>query len=197
MKNKVCRICRRQEVKLYLKGQKCYTEKCPLINKSYPPGRHGKTKRVRKTNYLIRLREKQKLRKIYFMKERQFRRFFEKAQKVKGNTAGTLIQLLERRLDNILYRAGFSKSRRNARQIILHGHVIVNGRKVDKPSYTISPEEVIGFKDENNITPEQKTIPKWLEADPERKTVRVLRLPEMEDIDYDTNVSLVVEFYSR
>lgn len=196
MLRKVCKICRREGQKLYLKGQKCYSEKCSIERRPYIPGQHGKVIRMRKTDYFIRLREKQKLKRIYFVDEKQFARFFKLALKHRGNTGAAFLQLLERRLDNVVYRAGFACSRRSAKQLVSHGHVKVNGGKVNIPSYLVNIGDVISPKRANG---ERGNIdhPTWLEVDPDRNEARVVRLPERQDIDYEIKESLIVEFYSR
>lgn len=195
MERKVCRICRRERQKLYLKGSKCYAEKCPFERRPYPPGQHGKMTRFTKTDYGIRLREKQKIKNMYFMDEKQFKRFFNMALRAKGNTGVTLLTLLERRLDNMVYRAGFASSRRMARQFVAHGHVKVNGNKVDIPSYLVDVGDKISVKTSTNER--NKPAPAWLEVNEDAKEVVVLRLPDKSDIDYDVNESLIIEFYSR
>ena len=197
--NSVCRYCRRSGMKLYLKGQKCYTEKCPFEKRPYPPGQHGRARRfIRFSEYGIRLNEKQKLKRYFFMREKQFKRFFDMAQKAKGNTGEKFIELLERRLDNVVFRAGFARSRRHARQIISHGHVKVNGRKVDIPSFLVKVGDEIEVKKE--IIPDELSVkpPSWIDVGgPDGNRVRILRLPERKDFDLKIDESLIIEFYSR
>jgi len=204
----VCRICRREGVKLYLKGERCYTSKCAMDRRPYPPGMHGpERRRVKLSDYGIRLREKQRLRRIYGVMERQFRRYFEMASKAKGMTGPTLITILERRLDNVVYRLGFASSRAQARQLVTHGHFTVNGRKIDIPSYLVKPGDVIAVKEESRDKPyfkalaetlAQASVPSWLSLDPLTMSGKVLEIPRREDItDIPVNEQLVVEFYSR
>ena len=197
--NAVCRYCRRAGMKLYLKGQKCYTEKCPFEKRPYPPGQHGRTKRfVRFSEYGVRLNEKQKLKRYFFMREKQFKRFFDMAQKAKGNTGEKFIELLERRLDNVVFRAGFARSRRHARQIVSHGHVKVNGRKVDIPSFLVKVGDEIEVKKE--LIPDDISVkpPSWIDVGgPDGNRARILRLPERKDFDLKIDESLIIEFYSR
>ncbi len=193
----VCRKCRRYGMKLFLKGQKCFTEKCPFEKRPFPPGFHGKTRRFAKmSDYAIRFFEKQRLKNYYFMSEEQFRRFFDMAQKVKGNTGIKFIELLERRLDNVLFRAGFALSRRHARNIVSHGFVKVNGLRTDIPSYIVDLGDEIEV--EKSVIP-QSTIaktPGWIEKIDEGK-IKVSRLPERQDFDLKINENYIIEFYSR
>ncbi|MDR7417178.1 MAG: 30S ribosomal protein S4 [Armatimonadota bacterium] len=201
----VCRLCRREGVKLYLKGEKCYTDKCPLVKRPYPPGMHAGSVRRKASEYGLRLREKQKLRRIYGVYERQFRRYFEEAAKAKGVTGTRLLQLLETRLDNVVYRLGLASSRKEARQAIVHGHIAVDGRKVTIPSYQVRPGQTIGLtgrgrhNERIQVLLESRSTrpPSWLEFDPETATGRVLALPSREEIDVPVQEQLVVEFYSR
>ncbi|MCS7253047.1 MAG: 30S ribosomal protein S4 [Armatimonadota bacterium] len=206
----VCRLCRREGVKLFLKGNKCLT-KCTLENRSYPPGINPELKRVKKpTDYGLRLREKQKAKRIYNMTENQFKRFFEMAEKqakrARGLVGEHLLQLLERRLDNVVYRLGFALSRRHARQLVRHRHVLVNGRIVDIPSYIVDVGDVIKITDKSMDIPEIQeaiemtgswSIPPWLLRDINNYEGRVLALPTRDQIDVPVNEQLIVEFYSR
>jgi len=200
----VCRLCRREGVKLFLKGEKCIT-KCILDRRRKPPGQHGELRR-KQTEYGKRLREKQKLRRIYNVREEQFVRYFEMAIKMPGNTGENFLQLLERRLDNVVYRLGFALSRNHARQLVVHGHITVNGRTVDIPSYLVDIGDVIGVKEDTRDNPDVQralevrgewTVPKWLSRDTETLTGRVLSLPTRDQIDVPVDENLVVEFYSR
>ncbi|MCS7172794.1 MAG: 30S ribosomal protein S4 [Armatimonadetes bacterium] len=201
----VCRLCRREGVKLYLKGEKCYTDKCPLVKRPYPPGMHAGSVRRKASEYGLRLREKQKLRRIYGVYERQFRRYFEEAAKAKGVTGTRLLQLLETRLDNVVYRLGLAGSRKEARQTIAHGHIAVDGRKVTIPSYQVRPGQTISLTERGRRNERIQVLlesrsarpPSWLEFDPEAATGRVLALPSREEIDVPVQEQLVVEFYSR
>lgn len=200
----VCRLCRREGLKLYLKGEKCYTDKCPVAKRAKPPGMHPPTRR-KASEYAIRLREKQKLRRIYGVQEAQFRRTFQEAARFKGVTGTQLLQLLESRLDNVVYRLGLASSRKEARQLVSHGHVSVNGRKVTIPSYLVRPGEVIGLTPRGQRNSRIRLLaesggrqpPGWLEFDPQRMEGRVLTLPGREAVDVPVQEQLVVEFYSR
>jgi small subunit ribosomal protein S4 len=201
----VCRLCRREGVKLFLKGAKCLTDKCPLEHRNYPPGQHGQ-RRVKVTEYGIRLREKQKLRRIYGIMERQFRSYFYRATRMPGLTGENLVKLLESRLDNVVYRLGFGSSRREARQLVLHGHFLVNGRKVNIPSYLLKPGDVIEVREkskdlvriqESLELAENRGLLPWLDLDVEAKRGVFRASPQFEDIPLQVDVSLIVELYSR
>jgi len=204
----VCKLCRREGEKLYLKGERCYT-KCPLDKKNYPPGQHGPTRRTRRkvSDYGRQLREKQKVRRIYGVYERQFRRYFRQAVQAKGMTGSALLQLLERRLDNVVFRMGLASSRAQARQLVTHGHIMVNGHKVDIASYSVRPGDVITVKERSRKSPYFKELaedfgkrqspPKWLSLNPDEMSATVVALPEREDIDSTINEQLIVEYYSR
>lgn len=206
----VCRLCRREGIKLFLKGNKCLT-KCTLEKRPYPPGINPELRRVRKpTDYGLRLREKQKAKRIYGITETQFERFFEMAEKLAKKTKGLvgecLLQLLERRLDNVVYRLGFALSRRHARQLVRHRHVLVNDRVVDIPSYLVDVGDVIKIRDKSRDIPEIQeaiemtgswSIPAWLSRDANNYEGRVLALPTRDQIDVPVNEQLIVEFYSR
>ncbi len=204
-----CKLCRREGIKLYLKGEKCYTEKCPLEKRNYPPGQHGFAKRRPKlTTFGVRLREKQKVKRIYGVSEKMFRKYFQEAKRLarlgKGFTGQNLMKILERRLDNVLYRSGIAVSRAQARQIISHGFVFVNDRNVDIPSYLIKINDVIKFKPKvlNIVKPhidnsKNSFIPSWLSVDFNNLTIKILREPERNDIEYPIEDNLIVEYYSR
>jgi small subunit ribosomal protein S4 len=205
----VCKLCRREGTKLFLKGDRCFSPKCPLEGKNYPPGQHGPTRRFRRkvSDYGRQLREKQKVRRIYGVYERQFRRYFRQAVKAKGMTGTALLQLLERRLDNVTYRMGLASSRAQARQLVTHGHIWVNGHKVDIASYSVRPGDVIAvsersrkdryFKALAEDFGKKQTPPKWLSVNQADMTASVVALPEREDIDITINEQLIVEYYSR
>lgn len=204
----VCRLCRREEEKLYLKGEKCYTEKCPVSRRPYAPGMHGKRAQFRRrtSEYGLQLREKQKARRIYGLLEAQFRRYFAEAERQTGVTGTNLLRMLEARLDNVVYRLGFGVSRNQARQIVLHGHVEVNGRKVNIASYQVKPGDVIAVRERSRRRPEYRelaqalegrAVPDWLEIDAARLTGRVRSMPTREAIDIPLREQLIVEFYSR
>jgi len=203
----VCRLCRREQEKLFLKGTKCNTEKCPITRRNYAPGQHGQMKsRTKLSNYGIQLREKQKVRRIYGVLERQFRRYFVIASKTKGVTGKVLLQLLERRLDNVIFRLGIGISRAQARQIVRHNFVLVNGKRVNIPSYLVSKDDAIKISakekaknklNENLELSKDRTVPAWLEFDGKDFLAKVLRLPEKEDIQQPIEEQLIVEFYSK
>ena len=202
----VCKICRREGEKLYLKGERCYTDKCPVERRPYAPGQHGKNRRGKLSEYGIQLREKQKVKSIYGILERQNRRYFKIATKMQGIAGENYLQLLERRLDNVVYRLGFATSRSEARQFVLHGHIRVNGRKVNIPSYLVDVEDVITVKESSRKLPRFKEVfeinadlkvPDWLSVDMEKAEGKVLALPTRDDIDYPVEENLIVEFYSR
>lgn len=200
-----CRLCRREGVKLFLKGDRCYSEKCALERRNYAPGQHGQIRR-KPTEYGLHLREKQRLRRYYGLMEGQFRHIFQQAARRKGVTGEALLQLLELRLDNVVYRLGFAQSRRQARQLVSHGHFTVNGRKVDVPSYRLRPGDVVGVREgskdvalirDNVAASGGRGVPSWLELAPERLEGRVLAVPSRDQIDAPVHEHLVVEHYSR
>ncbi|MCD6540597.1 30S ribosomal protein S4 [Candidatus Bipolaricaulota bacterium] len=199
-----CRLCRREGTKLFLKGDRCYSDKCAMNRRPFPPGQHGRFRR-RLTGYAIRLREKQKLKRIYGIREEQFRRYIEEAQKVKGRTGTALLRILEERLDNVVYRAGFASSRAQARQLVSHGHFLVNGRVADIPSYRVEPGDVIEVKPQSKDklrelikgTAEKRNLPSWLSRDLENLRIQVNSEPAEEDLDKSIDTNLIVEFYSR
>ena len=202
----VCRLCRREGVKLYLKGERCYSPKCAMERRPYPPGQHGQKRARRPSDYAVRLREKQKLRRIYGISERQFRNLFEEASKKKGVTGSVFLGLLESRLDNVVYRLGFAVSRRQARQLVRHGHITVNGRRVDLPSYRGRPGDEIAVAEksrnlelirQNLEAMKGRKVGPWLSLDVEGMKGKFLRLPDREDLALPVNEQLVIEFYSR
>ncbi|MCR4398500.1 MAG: 30S ribosomal protein S4 [Firmicutes bacterium] len=201
----VCRLCRREGQKLYLKSERCYTPKCPVERRSYAPGEHGQSKK-KISEYGVQLREKQKARRIYGVLETQFRRYFRLAAKKRGVTGETLLQLLERRLDNVVYRLGLGGSRPEARQLVRHGHFQVNGRKVNIPSFLVKEGDVIavapGSRDLVKIkglveNAKSRAVPEWLELDAENMRARVARLPRRDEIDVPIQEHLIVELYSK
>ncbi len=201
----VCRICRREGEKLFLKGDRCYSDKCSFERRSYAPGERGQFRR-KLSEYGIQLREKQKVKRMYGLLERQFRRYFERAERSKGVTGEVLLQLLERRLDNVVYRLGLASSRREARQIVRHGHIQVNGRKVDIPSYLVREGDEIAVRESSRGLARFKElaesvgsrpIPAWLSLDEESMKGTVLRVPAREDIEAPIKEHLIVELYSR
>ena len=201
----VCRLCRREGEKLFLKGSRCMTEKCAIERRSYPPGQHGQG-RQRVSEYSAQLREKQKLRRIYGLQERQFRGVFGRAERKTGITGEHLLKLLECRLDNVVYRLGFAASRKEARQVVNHGHLLLNGRKTDVPSYTVKAGDVIEVRQRSREIPsiqsaleavDGRGIPSWLELDRAAFKGTVRGLPTKEEIALPVNEQLVVELYSR
>jgi len=203
----VCKLCRREETKLFLKGDRCYSNKCSMERRASLPGKNVKTARIKKlSTYGIRLREKQKLRKYYGLLEKQFKNYFQKAERKKGITGENLLELLERRLDNIVYRLGITKSRAHARQLILHSHILVNGKKVNIPSYQVNINDIIEIKEKSKNIEEFKeikegkieiSIPSWLEFDAEKLKGKILRFPSKEELNLPVEEKLVVEYYSR
>lgn len=200
-----CRQCRREGLKLYLKGDRCYSDKCSFNRRPVAPGQHG-TSRRKLSEYGIQLREKQKVRRIYGILEKQFKNYFEMADKMKGITGENLLQLLERRLDNVVYRLGFASSRAQARQLVRHGHITVNGRKVNIPSYITNVGEVIGVRERSASEVEHfkalkegtgRTVVPWLSVDYEKLEGNITALPSREDIDIEIQEHLIVELYSR
>ena len=201
----VCRLCRREGNKLFLKGSRCFTEKCAIERRSYSPGQHGQA-RPRISEYQIQLREKQKLKRMYGLLERQFSGYFKKAARKKGITGENLLQLLERRMDNVVYRMGFCSSRKEARQMVNHGHFRVNGRKVDVASFLVKDGDVVELKQASRQLPqvqasltaaEGRGTPQWLELDKANFKGRVKTMPTKEDLTVPVNEHLVVELYSR
>jgi len=198
-----CKQCRREGQKLFLKGQRCLTDKCGVDRRSYPPGEHGRG-RVRASEYRNQLREKQKARRFYQLLEKQFRGYYRKASRQPGVTGENLLRLLERRLDNVLVRLGFAASRRQSRQLIGHGHWLVNGRRVDIPSYQVRPDDVITIRQNSaaadvvrSATELTAVVPPWLQADHDALTAKVLRLPERGEITTPVSEQLIVELYSK
>lgn len=202
----VCRLCRREGQKLFLKGDRCYTEKCAVDRRSFPPGQHGNARNKKASEYGVQLREKQKARRYYGVLESQFRAYFDMASKRKGITGENLLSILESRLDNVAYRLGFAMSRAEARQLVRHGHFTVNGKKVNIPSYLVKPGEVIALKDSSRSldklkasmeTNGSRAVPKWLDFNKNTLEAKVLSLPAREDIDLPIEEHLIVELYSK
>ena len=200
-----CKRCRREKMKLFLKGAKCESPKCPIEIRPYPPGEHGRG-RTKDSEYLLQLREKQKARRVYGVLEKQFRGYYEEASRKQGKTGEVLLQILESRLDNVVYRAGFAKSRDMARQLVRHGHITVNGHKVDIPSYRVSGSDIVEVRAKSiEMTPfviaraeaGEKTVPAWLEVIPGKMRVLVHSLPARQVIDTPVQEQLIVEFYSK
>jgi len=202
----VCRLCRREGEKLFLKGERCQTEKCAIERRAYAPGQHGRDRRLRITPYGLQLREKQKARRIYGIMERQFRNYFHTAARMPGVTGENLLRILESRLDNLVYRMGFAPSRKSARQLVLHGHFAVNGRKVSVPSFQVRPGDVVSVReDSRNLPLIQGTIesrggrdlPDWLESNTRTLKGRFLRLPSRDAIPTTIQENMIVELYSK
>ena len=200
-----CKLCRREGMKLFLKGERCYTDKCAFDRRPYAPGQHGHT-RPKFSEYGIRLREKQKVKRMYGVLEKQFRRYFEEADRMKGITGENLLQLLERRLDNVVYRMGIAVSRSDARQLVRHNHILVNGRRVNIPSYLVKVGDEIEVREKSkNLLRIQEALKlaarrepvSWLEVDKNKLKAVVKALPQRSDIDEHINEQLIVEFYSR
>jgi len=202
----VCRLCRREGTKLFLKGTKCASERCPLEKRNFAPGMHGKDRKAKIVGYGLQLHEKQKAKRMYFTLEGQFREYYEKANRAPGVTGELLIQQLERRLDNVAFRLGFAISRRQARQVVRHGHVLVNGKKVNIPSYQVRVGDEIAIREgakkliiiEQGVqNAAQNPVPAWLEANFENMNGRVLSLPKRSDVNLPINEQLIVELYSK
>jgi len=200
-----CKLCRREKTKLFLKGAKCDSPKCPIEIRPYPPGEHGRN-RPKESEYLLQVREKQKARRIYGVLEKQFGNYYTEATKTRGKTGEALLQILERRLDNVIYRAGFAKSRDMARQIVRHGHALVNGRKVDIPSYRVSENDIVEIAPKfHELTPfivaraeaGERPVPSWLEVVPDKMRILVHTLPSRGQIDTQVQEQLIVEYYSK
>lgn len=207
MTGPVCRLCRRESNKLFLKGSRCFTQKCPMEKKPTIPGQHGDKNSRRKTSqYGLQLREKQKTRRYYGVLEKQFRHYYDRASRIKGVTGQYMLQLLERRLDNVVFRAGFAASRPEARQMVRHGHFTVNGRRVNIPSFEVREGDLIVLAEASRSMPRFKemaaamaarTVPAWIEVNVEALSARVARLPQREEIDIPVQEHLIIELYSR
>ncbi len=201
----VCRICRRENQKLFLKGDRCYTEKCAFERRGYPPGQHGQG-RIKFSEYGLQLREKQKIKRTYGLVEKQFRQVFEKADRAKGITGSNLLSMLERRLDNVTYRSGFANSRAEARQLVRHGHFLVNGQSVNVPSYLVKKGDLVEVREKSKAVArigeavesvKRREIPQWLELDGAAKKTKIRDLPARDDITAPMEERLVVELYSK
>lgn len=201
----VCKLCRREGMKLYLKGDRCYTDKCSVGRRAYAPGQHGQS-RKKPSEYGLQLREKQKVKRVYGILEKQFRLLFAEADRQKGVTGENMLRLLELRLDNVVYRMGYGDSRKEARQLVRHGHFTVNGKKVDIPSYQVKLNDLIAVKPTSKASEKfkaltegamAKTAPQWLSVNAEMMEARVIVLPAREDIDIPIQEHLIVELYSR
>ena len=201
-----CRLCRREGEKLFLKGEKCFSSKCPVESRAFPPGQHGQRRRNRPSDYAGQLREKQKLRRIYGVLERQFRLYYKEAARLKGATGERLLQLLESRLDNVVARMGFAASRAEARQLVRHNGITVNGRKMNIPSYQVKPEDVVAVAEKARSQlriqsamemAQQRGLPQWVEVEASKFTGTYKRVPDRADLPADINENLVVELYSK
>lgn len=200
-----CKRCRREKTKLFLKGSKCESAKCPIEKRPYPPGQHGRA-RTKESEYLLQMREKQKCARIYGVLEKQFRNYYDEANRDQGKTGDNLLVILETRLDNVVFRAGFGKSRDMARQLVRHGHITVNGKKVDIPSYRVSPNDIVEVRGKSReMTPfvvaaaeyGERTVPSWIEVIPNRMRILVHQRPTREQIDTQVQEQLIVELYSK
>jgi small subunit ribosomal protein S4 len=202
----VCRLCRREGMKLFLKGPKCFTDKCPIEKRNFAPGQHGQSRKAKIVGYGLQLREKQKAKRIYFTLEGQFRAYYEKASRTPGVTGELLLQQLERRLDNVAFRMGYASSRRQSRQLVRHGHVEVNGRKVNIPSYQVNVGDEIRVREgSKNLTlvevardfASHQNTPAWLQIDGTTLSGKIVALPKREDVNLPVNEQLIVELYSK
>lgn len=200
-----CKLCRREKQKLFLKGSKCQSEKCPIESKNYPPGQHGLGRRAKFSEYGVQLREKQKVKRIYGLLETQFHNYFEKANKQKGVTGENLIQLLERRLDNVLFRLGLAPSRKSARQLVIHRHIMVNDNLVDIPSYLLKPGDVVTVKEKskkldivhNSLRKSKDSLYSWLSVDKASLSGTFMQIPNRDEVPLNANEQLIVELYSK
>jgi len=202
----VCRLCRREGMKLFLKGERCYTEKCAIEKRNLPPGQHGRARRAKIVGYGVQLREKQKVKRTYGVLENQFRRYFESADRQKGITGELLLQALERRLDNVVYRIGFATSRAQGRQLVRHGHFTINGRKVDIPSYAVRQGDTVAVRQSSTKNPtiqhaleevKGRGVPEWLVYDADSLSGQISSLPTREQINLPVQEQLIVELYSK
>lgn len=202
----VCRLCRREGIELYLKGDRCFTDKCAIKRRGYPPGQHGQRRMKKQSDYGIQLREKQKARRIYGLLEKQFHNYFVKADRMKGKTGDNLLILLERRLDNVVYKLGFAVTRRESRQLVRHGHFLVKGRRVNIPSFLVRPGDIVEMRERSRKIPSvndsldavaRKGIPPWLELERENFRGNVMAIPSRTDVTEPIQEQLIVELYSK
>src|SRR5512141_526549 len=202
----VCRLCRREDMKLFLKGDRCYTDKCGYERRAYPPGQHGQARRRKPSDYREQLREKQKVKRIYGIAERQFRGYYHKAARMKGVTGENLIQLLERRLDNTVYRMGFASDHAEARQLVRHGHFTINGKKVNIPSYLVRPRDVIQVRESSQKSArindalaavDRRRVPQWIQLDKDDFRGAIVHLRSREDVTLPIREQLIIELYSK
>jgi small subunit ribosomal protein S4 len=202
----VCRLCRREDMKLFLKGERCYTDKCGYERRSYPPGQHGQSRRKKRSNYGEQLREKQKVKRIYGIAEKQFRGYYYKATRMKGVAGDNLVQLLERRLDNVVYRMGFASDHAEARQLVRHGHFTINGKKVDIPSYLVRANDSIVVAETSQkiarisealAAVDRRGVPQWIDLDKDAFRGTVKQMPAREDVTLPIREQLIIELYSK
>ena len=202
----VCRLCRREDMKLFLKGERCYTDKCGYERRSYPPGQHGQSRRKKRSDYGEQLREKQKVTRIYGIAERQFRGYYYKALRMKGVSGHLLIQLLERRLDNVVYRMGFASDHAEARQLVRHGHFTINGKKVNIPSFLVRPRDIVQVRESSQkmarinealAAVDRRGVPQWIQLDKENFRGAIAQLPTREDVTLPIREQLIIELYSK
>ena len=202
----VCRLCRREDMKLFLKGERCYTDKCGYERRSYPPGQHGQARRRKRSDYGEQLREKQKVKRIYGIAERQFRGYYHKAIRMKGVAGENLLQLLERRLDNVIYRLGFASDHAEARQLVRHGHFTVNGKKVNIPSYLVRARDIVQVRESSQkmarinealAAVDRRGVPQWITLDKENFRGAINQLPSREDVTLPIREQLIIELYSK
>ena len=202
----VCRLCRREGTKLFIKGERCLTNKCAIDRRNYPPGQHGPGRQRKVSQYGVQLREKQKLRRIYGVGERQFRSYFDRADRQPGISGENFLRLLERRLDNIVFRLGFAASRPGARQLVAHGNILINGKKVDIPSFLVKPGMKVSILERHVNNPQvvdclakarMRQVPSWLSLDPEKAEGSLVTVPSRSEIDTQISEQLIVEFYSK
>ena len=202
----VCRLCRREDMKLFLKGERCYTDKCGYERRSYPPGQHGQSRRKKRSNYGEQLREKQKVKRIYGIAEKQFRGYYYKATRMKGVAGDNLVQLLERRLDNVVYRMGFASDHAEARQLVRHGHFTINGKKVDIPSYLVRANDSIVVAETSQkiarisealAAVDRRGVPQWIDLDKDAFRGTVKQMPSREDVTLPIREQLIIELYSK
>src|SRR5689334_13146294 len=202
----VCRLCRREDMKLFLKGERCYTDKCGYERRSYPPGQHGQNRRRKRSDYGEQLREKQKVKRLYGIAERQFRGYYHRAVRTKGKSGDVLVQLLERRLDNVVYRMGFASDHAEGRQLVRHGHFTVNGKRVNIPSYLVRPNDVVQVRESSKTIArinealaavDRRGVPQWIALDKDAFKGTVTQLPAREDVTLPIREQLIIELYSK
>jgi len=202
----VCRLCRREDMKLFLKGERCYTDKCGYERRAYPPGQHGQSRRRKRSDYGEQLREKQKVKRIYGIAEKQFRGYYYTALRTKGVSGHTLIQLLERRLDNVVYRMGFASDHAEARQLVRHGHFTVNGKKVNIPSYLVRARDIVQVRESSQkmarinealAAVDRRGVPQWIQMDKDNFRGAIAQLPSREDVTLPIREQLIIELYSK